>query len=38
MKKYAIVAGMVALAATMFTNVFASWLGAHQPKSPNCMK
>jgi len=38
MKKYAIIAGVVAIAATMFSNVFASWLVAYQPKTPNCMK
>jgi len=38
MKKYAIIASVVALAATMFSNVFASWLYSYQPKTPNCMK
>jgi len=38
MKKYAIIAGVVALSATMFSNVFASMFFTHQPKTPNCMK
>jgi len=38
MKKYAILAGVVAMAATMFSNVFASYFWSYQPKTPNCLK
>jgi len=38
MKKYAILAGMVTVVATMFSNVFASWFFSHQPKTPNFLK
>jgi len=38
MKKYAIIAGVVALSATLFSNVFASAYFLYQPKTPNCMK
>lgn len=38
MKKYAILAGVVAMVAAMFSNVFASWFFTYQPQTPNCFK
>lgn len=37
MKKYAILASVITLVATMFTGVFASWFFFYQPESPKCL-
>jgi cyclic lactone autoinducer peptide len=38
MKKFAVIASVVTILATMFSNVFASWLFANQPQTPKCLK
>jgi len=37
-KKYTIIAGVITLLATMFTNTFASFFWSNQPKTPKCLK
>jgi len=37
MKKFAIIATLVTVSATLFSNVFASFLFSHQPVAPKCL-
>lgn len=37
MKKFAIIASLVTVSATLFANVFASYLFTHQPVAPKCL-
>lgn len=37
MKKFAIVSGLVTLAATIFSNCVASFMAFNQPKSPSML-